>query len=109
MEERYGGPARKKQAGWRLQNDFIRWITGHTRKDRVSTDKLRREVGMISIGDSLCCRRLEWLGRLTRMGGDRLVSRIWGPSMRGREPEVDPGGCLTSRRLKIWPEEEYIG
>ena len=85
----YGGEiwwTSKKELG-RLEtvhNDFIRWITGHTRRDRVSTEKLRREVGMISIGDSLCCRRLEWLERLTRMGGDKLVSRVWGAQCQGK-------------------------
>jgi hypothetical protein len=53
--------ASKKELGRleTVQNDFIMWITGHTRKDRVSTEKLRKEVGMASIEDNLCCRRLE--------------------------------------------------
>jgi hypothetical protein len=41
-----------------VQNDFIRWITGHTRKDRVSIKKLKKAVGMASIEENLCCRRL---------------------------------------------------
>jgi hypothetical protein len=45
----------------------------------------------LSVDDHLCCKRLEWLGRLTRMGGDRLVGRVWGEECEGKRgrPRVD--------------------
>jgi len=64
-----------------VQNDFIRWVTGFTRQDRMSARVLRKKVEMVSVEDSLCTKRLDWLGRLIRMSGNRLVSRVWGGKM----------------------------
>jgi sorting nexin-29 len=91
----YGGDiwwASKSEVGRieTVQNDFIRWVTGHTRKERISTDKLRKEVNMGTVEDSLCCKRLDWLGRLTRMGGDRLVGRVWGAQCEGKRGRGRP-------------------
>ena len=61
-----------------IQNDFLRWVCGYTRKDRMYTEELRVQVGVPSVEDSMCCKRLEWLGHLIRMDGNRLVSRAWG-------------------------------
>jgi hypothetical protein len=65
-------------------------VTGHTRQERVSVTKLRTEVGMESVDDGLCKKRLEWLGRLTRMDGNRLVSRVWGAECDGRRGRGRP-------------------
>jgi hypothetical protein len=73
-----------------VQNDFIRWVTGLTRQERVSVTKLRTEVGMESVDDGLCRKRLEWLGRLTRMDGNWLVSRVWGAECDGRRGRGRP-------------------
>jgi hypothetical protein len=59
-----------------VQNDLIRWISGIQRKDKVSVSDLRKEMHIESIEDSLCIKRFMWLGRLTRMDGNRLVSRV---------------------------------
>ncbi len=56
---------------------------------------------MATVEDHLYCKRLEWLGRLTRMGGDRIVRRVQEQNVKEREEEEDPGGCLTNRRQKI--------
>ena len=61
-----------------IQNDFLRWVCRYTRKDRMHTEKLRLRVGVPSVEDSMCCKRLEWLAHLIRMDGNRLVSRAWG-------------------------------
>ena len=74
----------------KVQNDIIRWVTGHTRKERISTDKLRKEVKMVTVEDNLCWKRLEWLGRLTRMGGNRLVGRVWGAKCEGKRGRGRP-------------------
>jgi hypothetical protein len=85
----YGGDiwwAGRKEMGKieTVQNDFIRWISGFQRKDKVSVSSLRKEVQMTSIEDCLCMKRLMWLGRLTRMDGNRLVSRVWGAECNGK-------------------------
>jgi hypothetical protein len=85
----YGGDiwwAGKKDIGKveMVQNDFIRWISGFQRKDMVSVSSLRKELHMKSIEDSLCMKRLMWLGRLTRMDANRLVSQVWGAECEGK-------------------------
>jgi hypothetical protein len=91
----YGGDiwwASKKDSGKleTVQNDFIRWVSGYTRKDKMSAGKLRKEVAMVSVEDSLCRRRLEWLGKLIRMDGNRLVSRVWGAECEGKRARGRP-------------------
>ena len=102
MGEMCGGQERRTLRSWKLQNDFIRGVTGFKRQDRVSAGQLRKEVKMVSVEDSLCRKRLDWLGRLIRMDGNRLVSRVWGTECEGREEEEDPDRHIQSRKLKIW-------
>ena len=67
-----------------VQNDFLRWVCGYTRKDRMHVEDLRVQVGMRSLQDSMCCKRLEWLGHLIRMDGNRLVSRVCEGKCKGK-------------------------
>ena len=53
----------------------------------------------MTVEDSLCCKRLEWLGRLTRMGGDRLVGRVWGAKCEGKRGRVRPRWIYESEDL----------
>jgi hypothetical protein len=73
-----------------IQNDFLRWVCGYTRKDRMHADELRSQVGVPSVEDSMCCKRLEWLGHLIRMEGSRLVSRAWGWVSDGKKARGRP-------------------
>src|SRR6266699_2688330 len=73
-----------------VQNDFLRWICGFTRKDRMNVEELRARVRMSSLEDSVCGKRLEWLGHLIRMDGNRLVSRIWGEKCDGKRARGRP-------------------
>ena len=91
----YGGDVwwpNKKEVGRleTVQNDFIRWLSGVSRKDCISVSGLRKEVEIGSIEDSLCCKRLQWLGRLTRMASSRLVSRVWGAQCEGKRAKGRP-------------------
>jgi len=95
----YGGEvwwANKNEAGRMetVQNDFIRWVSGFNRKDRMNVKELRRQVGMKSIEDSLCGKRLKWLGHLIRMDGNRLVSRVWVAIAKVVEQETGQDGCM---------------
>jgi hypothetical protein len=73
-----------------IQNDFIRWVSGYTRKDRMNVEELRDKVRMNSLEDSICCKRLEWLGHLIRMDGSRLVSKVWGGTCDGKRARGRP-------------------
>lgn len=81
--------AGKKEVGKleTVQNDFIRWISGFQRKDGVSVNHLRKLAHIKSIDDSLCTKRLMWLGRLIRMDGNRLVSQVWGAECPGKRAQ----------------------
>ena len=57
--------------------------------------ELRKQVRMRTLDDSLCCKRLEWLGHLIIIDGNRLVSRVWG------------GECVSSR-AKGRPRWMYV-
>jgi hypothetical protein len=61
----------------------------------MDTKQLRLQVGVPLVEDSMCCKRLEWLGHLIRMDGKRLVSRAWalisdGKKARGRTKWMYP-------------------
>src|ERR1700727_370844 len=81
-----------------IKNDFLRWVCGYTRKDRMHTEELRLQVGVPSVEDSMCCKRLEWLGHLIRMDGNGLVSRAWGL--------VSDGKKARGRPRWMYPEQE---
>src|SRR3977135_2685509 len=78
-----------------VQNDFLRWVCGYTRKGRMNVEELRAQVRMRSLEDSICCKRLEWLGHLIRMDGNRLVSRVCGGNCDGKRARGRPRGVLA--------------
>ena len=59
-------------------------------KDRMHVKELKEQPGMRSLEDSKCCKQLEWLGHLIRMDGNRLVSRVWGGSCKGKRTAGRP-------------------
>ena len=73
-----------------VQNDFVRWVSGVRRQDRLSARKLRKEVGLASLEDCLCIKRLDWLGWLISMDRARLVSRVWGAKCDGKRAKGRP-------------------
>ncbi|EMS60091.1 Retinoblastoma-related protein 1 [Triticum urartu] len=44
----------------------LRWMCGHTRKDRVRNDDIRDRVGVAPIAEKLCPHRLRWFGHIQR-------------------------------------------
>ena len=83
-----------------VQNDFLRWVCGFTRKDRMHVEDLRNQVGMRPLADSMCCKRLEWLGHLIRMDGNRLVSRVWGAKCDGRRAAGRPRWMYSNQEAE---------
>nr|XP_051220757.1 uncharacterized protein LOC127338829 [Lolium perenne] len=45
---------------------MLRWICGHTRKDRVRNDDIRERVGVAPIEEKLIQHRLGWFGHIQR-------------------------------------------
>src|SRR5271155_1128704 len=87
-----------------VQNDFLRWVCGYTRKDRMHVEELRAQVRMRSLEDSVCCKRLEWMGHLIRMDGNRLVSRIWGGNCDGKRARGRPRWMYAEQEAADRPE-----
>ena len=45
---------------------MLRWICGHTRKDRALNDDIRDRVGATPIKEKLVQHRLRWFGHIQR-------------------------------------------
>ncbi|XP_065881565.1 uncharacterized protein [Euphorbia lathyris] len=54
---------------------MLRWMCGHTRKDRVSNEIIRTKVGVTSIENKMRENRLRWFGHVRRRALDAPVRR----------------------------------
>jgi hypothetical protein len=45
---------------------MLRWICGHTRRDRVQNDDIRERLGVTPVEEKLVQRRLRWFGHMQR-------------------------------------------
>jgi hypothetical protein len=45
---------------------MLRWICGHTRKDRIKNDDIRDKFGVAPIQEKLVQHRLRWFGHIQR-------------------------------------------
>jgi hypothetical protein len=45
---------------------MLRWICGHTRKDRIRNDDIRDKLGVAPIQEKLVQHRLRWFGNIQR-------------------------------------------
>jgi hypothetical protein len=43
---------------------MLRWICGHTRKDRIRNDNIRDKLGVTPIQENLVQYRLRWFGHI---------------------------------------------
>ncbi|KAL6498126.1 hypothetical protein OROGR_028523 [Orobanche gracilis] len=67
---------------------MLRWMCGHTRKDRVSNEIIRTKVGVTCIENKMRENRLRWFGHIKRREMSAPVRRLerWQEeeTMRGR-------------------------
>ncbi|PHT40405.1 hypothetical protein CQW23_19259 [Capsicum baccatum] len=54
---------------------MLRWMCGHTRKDRVRNEIIQEKVGMALVEDKMQEVRLRWFGHVMRRGSDVPVQR----------------------------------
>uniref|UniRef100_A0A8I6WS22 Reverse transcriptase domain-containing protein n=1 Tax=Hordeum vulgare subsp. vulgare TaxID=112509 RepID=A0A8I6WS22_HORVV len=52
---------------------MLRWICGHTRKDRVWNDDIRERLGVAPIEEKLVQHRLKWFGHIQRRPSEAPV------------------------------------
>ncbi|CAH9108779.1 unnamed protein product [Cuscuta europaea] len=55
---------------------MLRWMCGHTRKDRVRNEAIRQRVGVAPIEDKMRKSRLRWFGHVRRRPSDAPVRRV---------------------------------
>ncbi|KAL6517101.1 hypothetical protein OROHE_017807 [Orobanche hederae] len=67
---------------------MLRWMCGHTKKDRLRNEVIREKVRVASIEDKMMENRLRWFGHVRRRPVDASVRRLesWGTSniVKGR-------------------------
>jgi hypothetical protein len=68
---------------------MLRWICGHTRKDRIRSDDIRDKLGVTPIQENLVQHRLRWFGHIQR-----------------KPPEASVRSGILSRPEKIQEEED---
>ena len=56
---------------------MLRWMCGHTRKDRVRNDDIRDRVGVAPIEEKLVQHRLRWFGHIQRRPPEAPVHSGW--------------------------------
>ncbi|KAL6584159.1 hypothetical protein OROMI_003448 [Orobanche minor] len=61
---------------------MLRWMCGHTKKDRLRNEVIREKVRVASIEDKMMENRLRWFGHVRRRPVDAPVRRLesWGTS-----------------------------
>jgi hypothetical protein len=52
---------------------MLRWICGHTKRDRVRNDDIRERVGVAPVEEKLVQHRLRWFGHMQRRPTEALI------------------------------------
>ena len=67
---------------------MLRWMSGHTIKNRIHNEHIRERVGVISIAKKMVENRLKWFGHVQRRELDEPVKivdqMVWDPYIRNR-------------------------
>jgi hypothetical protein len=52
---------------------MLRWICGHTRRDRVRNDDIRERLGVAPVEEKLVQHRLRWFGHIQRRPAETII------------------------------------
>jgi hypothetical protein len=52
---------------------MLRWICGHTRRDRVQNDDIRERLGVAPVEEKLVQHRLRWFGHMQQRPTDAPI------------------------------------
>jgi hypothetical protein len=80
---------------------MLRWICGHTRRDRVWNDDIRERLGVSSVEEKLVQHHLRWFGHMQRRPAEapirNEVIRRTGNKKRQMTTKLDMGGVCEER------------
>jgi len=83
---------RKKDGA--LEMSCLRIICGVRRMDMISNVEIRRRCGKnVGVGERMDQGVLRWFGHVERMGGERLVRRVYDSDARGMRGRGRPRKC----------------
>jgi hypothetical protein len=64
---------------------MLRWICGHTIRDRVRNDDIRERLGVAPVDEKLVQHRLRWFGHIQRRPADAPIrNAVIGNEKKGR-------------------------
>jgi hypothetical protein len=52
---------------------MLRWIYGHTRRDRIRNDNIRERLGVVPVEEKLVQHRLRWFGHMQQRPADAPI------------------------------------
>ena len=91
---------------------MLRWMCGHTRKDRVRNDDIRDRVGVAPIEEKLVQHRLRWFGHIQRRPPEGPVHSGWPKRVenvkRGRSRPNLTWEESVKRDLKDWSIDKEL-
>jgi len=84
---------------------MLRWMSGHTRKDKIRNDCVRKKVGVADIGEKMTETRLRWFGHVQRRPLEAPVRQVdqmvCNPIKKGRGRPRRTLGDMVKRGLLI--------
>jgi hypothetical protein len=85
---------------------MLRWICGHTRRDRVRNDDIRERLGVTPVEEKLVHHRLRWFRHIQRRPAEARIHngviRRTGNKKRGRRRPNLTWEESVKRDLKDW-------
>ncbi|KAM2067302.1 hypothetical protein ACFX1T_043651 [Malus domestica] len=85
---------------------MLRWMCGHTRKDKIRNEDIRGKVGVAEIEGKMRENRLRWFGHVQRRPIDAPVRRCdYGTEVQGRRGRGRPRKTLEETLRK---DLEYL-
>jgi hypothetical protein len=80
----------------RTENSMLRWMCGVTLKDRIKTEKLREQLGIVGVDDCIRRGRLRWFGHV-----ERKAETDWTRACQSLMKDVKKG---RGRGRKTWEQ-----
>ncbi|KAM2694147.1 hypothetical protein EV2_008244 [Malus domestica] len=85
---------------------MLRWMCGHTRKDKIRNEDIRGKVGVAEIEGKMRENRLRWFGYVQRRPTDAPIRRCdYGTEVQGRRGRGRPKKTLEETLRK---DLEYL-